>query len=242
MAVIQTDPDEVREIGVRVADIRRAIASACERVGRDPREVRLLPVSKNHSVGAILAAYESSGIQLFGENRVQELDAKVAALHSVSAIGFALIGHLQTNKVADALRLVREFHALDSIRLASVLDRHLSQQERVLEVFIEVNSSGEPSKFGLEPAEVREFAERLAVYPHLLVRGLMTLAVPSQDETLVRACFERMRDLQGDLANRGVLDSDWDELSMGMSSDFELAIEYGATTVRVGTAIFGARG
>jgi pyridoxal phosphate enzyme (YggS family) len=241
MAVIQADPAEARAIGERIGEIRRQIAVAAIAAGRDPGEVRLLPVSKNHSVGAIVAAYESSGIQVFGENRVQELDTKVAQLHRMSAISFALIGHLQTNKAVDAARLACEFHALDSVRLASVLDRRLSEQERVLEVFIEVNSSGEPSKFGLEPAEVREFAERLAVYPHLLVRGLMTLAVPSEDETLVRACFERMRDLQADLREREVLGLAWDELSMGMSSDFALAIEYGATTVRVGTSIFGAR-
>ncbi|MDR0837945.1 MAG: YggS family pyridoxal phosphate-dependent enzyme [Propionibacteriaceae bacterium] len=239
--MIHTDPAAVSEIGVRIGEIRRQIAVAATAAGRDPSDVRLLPVSKNHPVAAIVAAYESSGIQVFGENRVQELDAKASELHGMSAISFALIGHLQTNKAVDATRLASEFHALDSVRLASVLDRRLTEQDRTLDVFIEVNSSGEPSKFGLEPAEVREFAERLAVYPHLLVRGLMTLAVPSEDETEVRVCFERMRDLQADLRERETLGLTWDELSMGMSSDFPLAIEYGATTVRVGTAIFGAR-
>ena len=151
-----------------------------------------------------------------------------------------MIGHLQTNKAKQVAGFAREFHALDSIKVAEALDRRLHDTGRELDVFVQVNSSGEPQKFGLPPDQVEPFARDLARFGTLRVRGLMTLAVFSDDQAAVAACFERMRTLQGELQAAEV-PGRYDELSMGMSGDFELAIAYGATTVRVGEAIFGPR-
>jgi pyridoxal phosphate enzyme (YggS family) len=137
--------------------------------------------------------------------------------------------------------IASEFHALSSVRVAAALDQALDDQGRSLDVFLQVNSSGEPQKFGLPPDEVEAFAIALKAFTTLRVRGLMTLAVLSDDEREIRSCFERMRDLQRRLQSRGDCAGTYDELSMGMSGDLELAIEYGATTVRVGQAIFGPR-
>lgn len=200
-----------------------------------------MPVSKTHPPSVILAAAQASGIRLFGENKVQEMVAKQAELPPDSGVSWALIGHLQTNKTKLAVEVASEFHALDRLKLAATLDRHLSAAGRSLDVFVQVNSSGEDSKFGLPPDDVLAFCAELAAFDTLRVRGLMTLAVFSEDHEQVAACFERMRTLQHHLQDAGALGNDWHELSMGMTGDFELAIEYGATTVRVGQAIFGTR-
>ncbi len=219
--------------------VRDRIDSACRAADRDPTEVRLLPVTKTYGPDVVRLAYQA-GARLVGENRVQELADKSAALADLPDLRWAMIGHLQTNKAATIAETATEFHALDSLRLAEDLNRRLRARDRSLDVFIQVNSSGEPQKFGLAPGEVGPFAERLAGCPALRVRGLMTLAVFSTDEAEVRACFRRMQQLQAQLRQSGA-PGRWDELSMGMSGDFELAIEYGATTVRIGQAIFGAR-
>jgi pyridoxal phosphate enzyme (YggS family) len=159
----------------------------------------------------------------------------------LAGLRWAFVGHLQTNKAKEVAQFADEFHALDSVKLARALDRRLDQLGRRLDVFIEVNSSDEPSKFGLAPEAVEGFARELGGFPSLRVRGLMTLAVQSKDEAEVRCCFQRMRDLQERLRKLDAAVGTYEELSMGMSGDFELAIEYGATTVRVGQAIFGPR-
>ena len=222
-----------------LAAVQAKIAAACERAGRDPAEVRLLPVSKTQPPEVIEEAY-AAGVRLFGENRVQEAVAKAEALAARPDLGWAMIGHLQTNKAKDVVGFAREFHALDSLKVAAALNRRLHDTSRDLDVFIQVNSSGEPQKYGLPPSDVGRFARDLARFGALRVRGLMTLAVFSGDATRWRRCFERMRDLQRELRESGA-PGRFDELSMGMSGDFELAIEYGATTVRVGEAIFGPR-
>ncbi len=219
--------------------VRDRIAEACRRAGRDPDSVRLLPVSKTHGPELIEEAY-AAGARMFGENRVQEAKEKAEHFADRADLSWALIGHLQTNKAKDVAAFAEEFHALDSMKLARALDRHLHDLGRTLDVFIQVNSSAEPQKFGLAPDEVEQFARDLAELGTLRVRGLMTLAVFSDDEQAVRRCFEQMVDLQRQLRESGA-PGHYDELSMGMSGDFELAIEYGATTVRVGEAIFGAR-
>jgi pyridoxal phosphate enzyme (YggS family) len=152
-----------------------------------------------------------------------------------------VIGHLQTNKAKQVAEVAAEFHALDSLRLAEALDRRLSALDRTLDVFVQVNSSGEDSKFGLPPNQVPAFAAELERFATLRVRGLMTLAVFSEDTALVGACFQRMRDLRARLQDTDERPERWAELSMGMSGDYEQAIAYGATTVRVGQAIFGDR-
>jgi PLP dependent protein len=223
-----------------LAAVEARIKSACTRVGRDPSEVRLLPVSKSQGMELIAEAYEA-GVRILGENRVQEAADKARHFADYPDLKWAIIGHLQTNKARQVAAIASEFHALSSVRVAAALDQALDDQGRSLDVFLQVNSSGEPQKFGLPPDEVEAFAIALKAFTTLRVRGLMTLAVLSDDEREIRSCFERMRDLQRRLQSRGDCAGTYDELSMGMSGDLELAIEYGATTVRVGQAIFGPR-
>jgi len=198
-----------------------------------------MAVSKTQSAQVVSEAYDA-GLRLFGENRVQEAVDKAAALADHPDLQWAMIGHLQTNKARDVAGFAREFHALDSVKVAEALDRRLQDTGRELDVFLQVNSSDEPQKFGLPPNQVESFAHEVAAFAALRVRGLMTLAVFSDDQDAVAACFARMRALRDDLRAAGV-PGRYDELSMGMSGDFELAIAYGATTVRVGEAIFGPR-
>jgi pyridoxal phosphate enzyme (YggS family) len=227
-------------VAENLAAVEARIKAACTRVGRDPSEVRLLPVSKNQSMELVAEAYEA-GIRIFGENRVQEAAEKARHFADRADLRWAIVGHLQTNKARQVAAFASEFHALSSIRIAAALDKALIDQGRGLDVFLQINSSGEPQKFGLPPDEVEPFAIALKAYDTLRVRGLMTLAVLSEDQWAIRDCFERMRELQRRLQGNDDVAGSYDELSMGMSGDLELAIEYGATTVRVGQAIFGPR-
>jgi hypothetical protein len=215
------------------------IADACRRAGRDPASVRLLPVSKTVTAARVRLAVET-GLTEFGENKVQEAREKAAALSDLP-VRWSIIGHLQTNKVKHVARFAHEFQALDSLRVAEALDRRLQIEGRGLDVFIQVNSSGEASKFGLPADEVLGFARQLPSFTTLRRRGLMTLALFSSDAARVRPCFQRMRALREVLRQDGPGGCAFDELSMGMSGDYELAIEEGATVVRVGQAIFGPR-
>ena len=220
--------------------IRSRIEAACARAGRPPDSVRLLPISKTKPPEAVLEAF-AAGQHRFGENKVQEAWEKHQALADVDGLEWAIVGHLQTNKAKVVARFASEFQALDSLRVAEALDKRLQAAGRQLDVLVQVNSSGEDSKFGLPPQEVDAFARQLGAFDALRVRGLMTLAVFSDDQDAVGACFARMVELRRRLRDEAVLGLGWDELSMGMSGDFELAIEYGATCVRVGQAIFGDR-
>ncbi|MBA3528110.1 MAG: YggS family pyridoxal phosphate-dependent enzyme [Propionibacteriaceae bacterium] len=227
-------------VAANLAAVRDRIEAACRRSGRRSEDIRLMAVSKTHGPEVVREA-SAAGVRLFGENKVQEAADKAELLADVAGLQWAFIGHLQTNKAKRVAEFAGEFHALDSLKVARVLDRRLAEAGRGMDVFIQVNSSDEESKFGLAPAEVGDFAAALRSFSSLRVRGLMTLAVFSTDQDAVRGCFERMRDLQTRLRNLDTAAGTYDELSMGMSGDFELAIEYGATTVRVGEAIFGAR-
>jgi pyridoxal phosphate enzyme (YggS family) len=227
------------QVAENLARVQQRIDAACDRAGRDPAKVRLMAVSKTQSAEVVREAYDA-GLRLFGENRVQEAVDKAAALTEYPDLQWAMIGHLQTNKARDVAGFAREFHALDSVKVAEALDRRLHDTSQELDVFLQVNSSDEPQKFGLPPDQVESFAREVAQFGALRVRGLMTLAVFSDDQDAVAGCFARMRTLQDELRAAGV-PGRYDELSMGMSGDFELAIAYGATTVRVGEAIFGPR-
>jgi pyridoxal phosphate enzyme (YggS family) len=227
-------------VAENLAAVEARIKAACTRVGRDPSEVRLLPVSKNQGMELIAEAYEA-GVRLLGENRVQEAAEKARYFADHPDLRWAIIGHLQTNKARQVAAMASEFHALSNVKEAAALDQALDDRGRSLDVFLQVNSSGEPQKHGLPPDEVEPFAIALKAFGTLRVRGLMTLAVLSDDQREIRACFERMRDLQRRLRASEAVAGSYDELSMGMSGDLELAIEYGATTVRVGQAIFGPR-
>lgn len=226
-------------VAAAVAAIRARIDAACVRAGRRPDEVRLLPITKTVPAERLREAY-AAGCRRFGENRVQELVAKADELADLDDLSWAVVGHLQTNKAGPVARLAAEFQALDSVGVAHALDRRLQPLGRQLDVLIEINSSGEDSKFGLPPEEAVRFVRQLAAFDSLRVKGLMTLALPSADPAPVAACFERVREVQRRLWEAGVPGS-FDELSMGMSDDFELAIAHGATCVRLGRAIFGER-
>ncbi|AZZ39599.1 YggS family pyridoxal phosphate-dependent enzyme [Acidipropionibacterium jensenii] len=221
--------------------VRHRIDAACLAAGRDPSQVSLLPVSKTHPASAVLDAV-AAGYTRFGENRVQEAMGKWQELHEGHPeIEWVIIGHLQTNKARDVARFATEVSSLDSVKLAHDLARRLDREGRQIDVLIEVNSSGEPQKSGVAPSEAPALARELVGMDTLRVKGLMTVAVNSPDRARVAACFQTMQDLQQRLRQEAPATSSWDELSMGMSGDFEQAIAHGATVVRVGTAIFGAR-
>lgn len=224
-----------------LAAIKERIRVACERAGRAPNSVRLLPVSKTKGNVVLRMAY-AAGVREFGENKVQEAKQKAEELTDLTDARWCVIGHLQTNKAKYVARFAHEFQALDNLRVAEELDRRLQQEGRSLDVFVQVNSSNEPQKFGLPPAEVAAFIQQLPNYSALNVKGLMTLAEFSSSDERVRACFVRMRELQAQLKENLPAGISLDELSMGMSGDFEMAIEEGSTVVRVGQAIFGPRG
>ena len=228
------------QIAERVQAIRGRIDAACVAAGRPQGSVELLPVSKTRPAASVLAAY-AAGCRRFGENKAQEAKAKAIELAGTPGLEWVMIGHLQSNKAKLVAEFASEFQGLDSLPLAAELDRRLQAADRQLDVLIQVNSSGEDSKSGLPPAEVAAFASALTPFDALRVRGLMTLALPSPDAALVAACFDRVRDVQRDLRDAPVAGQSYDELSMGMSGDFELAIAHGATVVRIGTAIFGPR-
>ncbi len=225
-------------IAANLQEIEQRIAAAAARAGRDSSEIRLLPVSKTKPPESVVEAH-AAGYRRFGENKVQEAQNKWEALREITDIEWAVIGHLQSNKAKYVARFASEFQALDSLKVASELDKRLQQEGRRLEVLIQVNSSDEDQKFGLPPQKVVDFARQLKPFDALEVRGLMTLALFTDDTSRIAQCFTVMRQVQQEL--RDATDQRWDELSMGMSGDFELAIEHGATCVRVGQAIFGNR-
>ncbi len=225
-------------VAENLAVVEARVAAACARAGRPRAAVRLLPVSKTHPAPVLREAY-AAGVRWFGENKVQEAAAKAAELADLPDLRWSFIGHLQTNKARDVAAFATEFQALDSLRIAEALDRRLQALGRGLDVLIEVDTSGEETKFGVPPADVAALARSLAAYPALRLRGLMTVAANTTDAAVVAACFDRLVGLRDRL--RDALGGGLDELSMGMSGDFELAIERGATCVRVGTAVFGAR-
>ena len=231
--------DTVADIERNLADVRGRIKSAAIRAGRDPAEVRLLPVTKTLPVERLRSAV-AAGCTELGENKVQEAKRKHAELADLD-VKWSVIGHLQTNKAKDVATFAAEFQALDSVRVAEALDRRLAQTGRTLDVFVQVNTSGEESKFGLSPEDVPAFLSELPAFGSLRVQGLMTLALFSPDTERVRACFRLLRELRDRARDEtpGLIGPGG--LSMGMSGDFELAVEEGSTCVRVGQAIFGAR-
>ncbi|MCY9849475.1 YggS family pyridoxal phosphate-dependent enzyme [Pectobacterium jejuense] len=234
------DAVTVDDFQLNLAAVQARIAAACQRVGRDPATVRLLPVSKTKPESRLRMAH-AAGCRILGENKVQEAFRKWEAMQDLTDLQWSVIGHLQTNKAKLVARFATEFQALDSLRLAEALDRRLQIEGRSLDVFVQVNTSGEASKYGLSPDDVPAFIQALPAFSALRVRGFMTLALFSSEAERVRQCFIRLRQLRDRLQQNLPVGIELDELSMGMSGDFEIAIEEGATVVRVGQAIFGAR-
>lgn len=248
-AVTQTSHDQhglypqattVKDFRRNLVKVRERIDAASRRAGRDPANVRLLPVSKTFGEAHIRLAY-AAGCRQLGENKVQEAHRKWTAMADLADLQWSVIGHLQTNKAKLVAAFATEFQALDSLRVAEALDRRLQAEGRSLDVFVQVNTSGEASKYGLQPQEVLSFVKELPAFTALRVRGLMTLALFSSEAERVRQCFVLLRNLRDQLRECAPVGIGLEELSMGMSGDFEIAIEEGATVVRVGQAIFGAR-
>lgn len=227
------------DLASNLAAVRARIAAAAQRAGRCSEEVRLLPVSKTVPEQRIRLAAQA-GCSEFGENKVQEARRKHGKLADLD-IGWSIIGHLQTNKAKYVATFAAEFQALDRLRLAQELDHRLQAVGRGLDVYVQVNTSGEDSKYGLPPAEALQFLRELTRFTALRVQGLMTLAVFTDDTDRIRACFASLRELRDRVRAQdpGLIGSGG--LSMGMSGDYQIAIEQGATVVRVGQAIFGAR-
>jgi hypothetical protein len=220
----------------RVANVRRRMAAACGRCGRDPASVRLVAVAKMQPPEAVREAAEA-GVSVIGENRVQEARAKIPLCPG--HLAWHLVGHLQRNKAAAAVELFDTIHSADSLRLLEALDRACDEAGRTVRVFLEVNVSGEASKFGVKPEEAPALLEAADRLPRVEVHGLMTIPPFAEDPGKARAHFRRLRELRdGWQRDSG---RPLPELSMGMTHDFEVAIEEGATWVRVGTAIFGER-
>jgi pyridoxal phosphate enzyme (YggS family) len=216
-------------IAERIAHVRQLVERAAERAGRSPADVTIVAVSKGFPPAAIDEA-AIAGIADLGENRVQEAAAKIAALRGLP-VTWHLVGHLQTNKAKTALELFDIIHSVDSLHLAEALSH--PDRSGPLPILLEVNASGEATKFGFPPCEVADAAQAVARLPHLDLRGLMTVAPFVSDPETVRPVFRELRRLRDALGLR--------ELSMGMTDDFEVAIEEGATLVRIGRAIFGER-
>lgn len=214
------------------------MARAAERSGRSAAEVRIVAVSKGHPLAAVRAALEA-GISDLGENRVGEFTDKAARLGDEASVRWHFIGHIQSRKTGPVAQAADLVHSVDRLKLAGRLSRDAEQAGRVLPVLVQVNTSGEDSKGGFAPAEAEDALADLLELPGLDVRGLMTMAPFTTDEAVLRSTFRRLRELNERLgtspAYRGT------ELSMGMSNDFEIAVEEGSTLIRVGTALFGER-
>jgi pyridoxal phosphate enzyme (YggS family) len=223
-----------------IKNIRNRIALACERAGRDADSVKLLLATKTVTPDRVRIAIEA-GETLLGENRIQEFAVKNPELSDLKYERH-FIGHLQANKVKDIVKYgIDCVQSLDSVELIHLLDRRFQAEGRSLDVLVQVNTSFEASKFGLNPDEVFAFLEELKKYDTLKLKGFMTIGLFDSDAEAVRLSYMRLRELRDRAITEGIIAPESRELSMGMSADLETAIEEGATIVRVGSAIFGKR-
>lgn len=218
--------------------VERNIQEAVERSGRKREEVTLIAVSKTKPVETLKEAYEL-GVRIFGENKVQELSDKYEVLPKDTH--WHMIGHLQRNKVKYIIGKADLIHSVDSIRLAETIEKEAGKRNIKANILIEVNMAREESKFGLMPEEVEEFIDTIAEFPHIQVQGLMTIAPYVENPEENRPYFAGLRKLSVDIASKNVDNINMSVLSMGMTNDYPVAIEEGATMVRVGTGIFGER-
>ena len=222
-----------------IAEIRARMAQAAERSGRDPADVLLIAVTKLHEPDEIEEAI-AAGVKNIAENKVQEIQKKYDQIHS--PVNWHLIGHLQTNKVKYIIDKVVMIHSVDSVKLAQEIDKRAAAAGRTMDVLLQVNAAHEESKFGLDPKDVPGvMQEILAVCPNVRIRGLMHIAPWTEDPEEVRPYFKEVKDLFDTLSAVDHPNADFRYLSMGMSHDFETAIEEGANIIRVGTSIFGER-
>jgi pyridoxal phosphate enzyme (YggS family) len=229
-------------IAENIARVRERMTAAAKRVGRDPDSITLMAVSKTVEPARIIEAYRA-GLRVFGENRVQEFQEKSPALAEFAEVEWHLIGHLQTNKARKGVEIFQAVDSVDSLRVAQKLDQAAAQLNKLLPVLIEINVGGESSKSGipLDSPDLDELLHAAAELEHLEVRGLMAVPPLTENPEGARPYFRLLRDRRDSIALRKLPRIRMDVLSLGMSHDFEVAIEEGSTSVRVGTAIFGER-
>lgn len=222
----------------QLEEVEARIQAACDRAGRKREEVTLIAVSKTKPVSTLQEAYDL-GVRVFGENKVQELTEKYEALPD--DIHWHMIGHLQTNKVKYIIDKAELIHSVDSLKLAETIEKEAAKRNITARILVEVNVAEEESKFGLKVDEVIPFVEKIASFPHIRVCGLMTIAPFVENSEENRPVFANLHKLSVDIAAKNIDNVNVSILSMGMTNDYEVAIEEGATMVRVGTGIFGAR-
>ena len=255
MTIRQAVPATLKD---RYEDVKDRIARAAQRSGRNPSQILLVAVSKYSGVDEIRELL-ALGHHDFGESQVQQLTQRAAMMDEYfarqrrlpgasgqteatqpSPIRWHMIGHLQRNKVRKVLELSRLIHSIDSLRLAEEIQAAALRTDATVDVLVQVNCSGESSKFGCAPAACKHLVDQINTMVHVRVRGLMTMAAPTADADATRLCFSRLRDLYDEILTQGYGEKHFDLLSMGMSGDFEIAIECGSNLVRIGSAIFGS--
>lgn len=226
-------------IAAHVQEVKERIACAARRAGREPEEITLVAVTKGVDVERIREAI-AAGLSICGESRVQEAMPKLSVLHQAASWHF--IGHLQKNKVKYIAGEVDLIHSVDSIDLCDEIGRRSQKRGIIQDVLLEVNISGEEEKFGVPPSEAGDMVKAMARIRGVSLKGMMAIPPFSEDPEQSRPYFRRLRELRDEIVRMGISPPDFRELSMGMSNDFEVGIEEGATLVRIGTAIFGQRG
>lgn len=219
-------------------EVQDNISEACRRSGRNPEEVTLIAVSKTKPVEVLQDAYDA-GARFFGENKVQEITAKYPVLPS--DIHWHMIGHLQRNKVKYIIDKVDMIHSVDSLRLAQTIEQEAAKHNKIMPILLEVNIAEEDTKFGLKVQEVQPLLEEISSFEHIQVEGLMTIAPFVDNAEDNREVFRALKKLSVDISGKNINNINMHVLSMGMTGDYEVAVEEGATMVRVGTGIFGAR-
>lgn len=224
------------DLAANLNSVRERIAAACDRSGRDPAGVSLLAVTKGHPPETVCAAADL-GLTLFGESKVQEAKAKIPLCPG--KLCWQLIGHLQTNKCRDAITLFEMIQSVDSLHLAQEIQRRAEQAAKTMPILLEVNIAGEASKFGYPPHKLLEEVKAIHALRRLEIHGLMTIAPWTEEPEKARPLFKQLHDLKSECEQ--VIGAPLPHLSMGMSGDYEVAIEEGATIVRIGSALFGPR-
>lgn len=229
------------DISCNLETVEKNICEACRRAGRKREEVKLIAVSKTKPTEDIREAIHC-GIRSFGENKVQELTGKITELSDIRVpLEWHMIGHLQSNKVRPLIGHAALIHSVDSLHLAEVIEQESARIETVTQILLEINIAGEDSKFGIRPGDAEELVRKIAVFPHVRICGLMTVAPYTEDPESNREYFRQMRKLLIDIGSKNIDNVTMDVLSMGMTGDYEVAVEEGATCIRVGTGIFGSR-
>ncbi len=230
--------ERINEIAQNIKIVRDNIEKACSRCGRDPKEVTLIAVSKTKPVEDVRAAM-AAGMEYFGENKVQELTMKMDTI--TEPLHWNMIGHLQKNKVKYIVGRAELIHSVDSLDLAQKIQSEAAKKNAVANILLEVNVSGEESKFGIRPEQLEDLVRQIAVLPNVHIKGLMTVAPFTEDPEENRQYFRNLRNLAVDIKSKNIDNVTMSVLSMGMTGDYMVAIEEGATMVRVGTGIFGKR-